>query len=332
MTAPDDSAATEPDPAASTEPEPAAAATEPAVAATAGPERPTRRRGRPAILIGLAGAAVLALAAVLVVGVHRWNDPATPPTATRQNLASLPDPGPLCQLEVADQGWSVDRKKDRLRYAVVLRNPCPDGAYDISVAVRLRPTRARSAEVIGHGTNVERVQTLAPGAETAIAGTFLSQRYPDRRWLKSVTGISAQVTRAGWIPLDQIHAAGKQYAVFDAPLHTHATIRHLRVVEREKGTEGYLPTARIGYELHLDRRLDDRHQYVVLVLRDRHGRILGGELDSAVRPDLPMCEKYDEHCVHEVFAGRLAFPDRVDLPLGTDLSRLRAYWQPRVRD
>ncbi|WP_344319763.1 hypothetical protein [Actinocatenispora thailandica] len=294
----------------------------------AGPTPSSSRRRW--LLLGLAGVAVLALVAVSVVGAYRWNDPTIPPTATRQNLASLPSPGPICQVEVTGQGWSVDRRKGQLRYAVILRNPCPDGAYGVSVRVRLRPAPPASADLAGSGTNVERVQTLAPGAETAVAGSFVGADDPDRSWLDSVTGISVRVLDAGWIPLDQIAAAGTRYAMLDAPLHTRATIRHLRVIEREKGTDGYLPTARIGYQLHLDHRLDERNQGVVLVFRDRQGRVLGGDVDPGVRADLPVCETYDEHCLHEVFAGRRALPDRVELPPGTDLSRLQAYWQPRV--
>ncbi|BCJ26614.1 hypothetical protein Asera_07220 [Actinocatenispora sera] len=179
--------------------------------------RPGRRRR--AALAGLAGVVLLAVVAGLVVGVHRWNDPTIAPTATRQALGSLPAPGRICEVQVADQGWSVAREEGRIRYAAVLRNPCPDGAYAISVRVRLRPAPGRSAGVFGDGTDVTQVQALAPGAETAITGQFFSQEHADDGWLGSVTGISVQVVGAGWIPVDRIAAAGKAYAGLDAPLH-----------------------------------------------------------------------------------------------------------------
>lgn len=290
--------------------------------------RPGRRRR--AVLAGLAGVVLLAVVAGLVVGVHRWNDPTIAPTATRQDLGSLPAPGRICEVQVADQGWSVARKEGRIRYAAVLRNPCPDGAYAISVRVRLRPAPGRSAGVFGDGTDITQVQALAPGAETAITGQFVSQEHADDGWLGSVTGISVQVVGAGWIPVDRIAAAGEAYADLDAPLHTRATIGHLRVFGTTTDARGYQATARIGFELHLDHRSRQHVQYVVVVLRDRHGRILAGDLDPLVVVDEPMCDRYDEASTAALSAGRCQDSDTVRLPGGTDLSRLELYWQPRM--
>jgi hypothetical protein len=297
-------------------------------APVAGAARPGRRRR--VMLAGLAGVVLLAVVAGLVVGVQRWNDPTIPPTATHQDLGSLPTPGRICRVQVTDQGWSVARREETIRYAAVLRNPCPDGAYAISVRVRLRPAPDRSAGVLGDGTDVTQVQALAPGAETAITGEFVSRHDSGDGWLDSVTGVSVRVVGAGWIPVDRVATAGKAYADLDAPLHTTATIRHLRVFGRTTSARGYQATARLGFELHLDHRSRRYVQYVVVVLRDRRGRILAGDLDPVVVPDRPMCDRYDEAATARLSDGRCQLDDAVRLPPGTDLSRLELYWQPRL--
>ncbi|BCJ26615.1 hypothetical protein [Actinocatenispora sera] len=71
-------------------------------------------------------------------------------------------------------------------------------------------------------------------------------------------------------------------------------------------------------------------QYVVVVLRDRHGRILAGDLDPLVVVDEPMCDRSDEASTAALSAGRCQESDTVRLPAGTDLSRLELYWQPRM--
>jgi hypothetical protein len=71
-------------------------------------------------------------------------------------------------------------------------------------------------------------------------------------------------------------------------------------------------------------------QYVVVVLRDRRGRILAGDLDPLVVVDRPMCDRYDEAATARPSDGRCQLDDAVRLPPGTDLSRLELYWQPRL--